>query len=271
MRKKYGILTGREEDKACKAVFRIRCAYGMEEEDSVNGTKVLVADDDVNVLEIIRLYFAQQQIDLVEAHNGEEAVRLAEAEKPDAIILDVMMPKMDGYEACREIRKIMDTPIIMLSAKGEEFDRVLGLELGADDYVTKPFSPRELVARIKAIFRRMQPRSAEEKDTAPNNALQFQDLHIDLQGRQVTIAGEKVQFRPKEFDLLVFLARSQGSVFTREQLLEQIWGYDFFGDIRTVDVHVKKIRQHLAQLPYECIHTVWGVGYKFEVEASCSA
>jgi two-component system response regulator ResD len=158
----------------------------------------------------------------------------------------------------------------MLSAKGEEFDRVLGLELGADDYVTKPFSPRELVARIKAIFRRMQPRVAEEKETVPNTALQFKDLSIDVQGRQVTIAGEKVPFRPKEFDLLVFLARSQGSVFTREQLLEQIWGYDFFGDIRTVDVHVKKIRQHLAKLPYECIHTVWGVGYKFEVEESCT-
>lgn len=237
----------------------------------MNGTKVLVADDDTNVLEIIRLYFSQQQIDLIEAHDGSEAVALAEREKPDAIILDVMMPKMDGYQACRKIRKTMDTPIIMLSAKGEEFDRVLGLELGADDYVTKPFSPRELVARIKAIFRRMQPRTNEEKEAESANVLQFQDLHIDLQGRQVTVSGEKVAFRPKEFDLLVFLARSPGSVFTREQLLERIWGYDFFGDIRTVDVHVKKIRQHLAKLPYECIHTVWGVGYKFEVEASCSA
>ncbi len=237
----------------------------------MNGTKVLVADDDTNVLEIIRLYFSQQQIDLIEAHDGSEAVALAEREKLDAIILDVMMPKMDGYQACREIRKTMDTPIIMLSAKGEEFDRVLGLELGADDYVTKPFSPRELVARIKAIFRRMQPRTNEEKEAESANVLQFQDLHIDLQGRQVTVSGEKVAFRPKEFDLLVFLARSPGSVFTREQLLERIWGYDFFGDIRTVDVHVKKIRQHLAKLPYECIHTVWGVGYKFEVEASCSA
>ncbi|BAU29046.1 two-component system response regulator ResD [Aneurinibacillus soli] len=234
----------------------------------MNGTKVLVADDDVNVIEIIRLYFSQHHIELIEAHDGSEAVRLAETEKPDAIILDVMMPVMDGYEACREIRKTMDTPIIMLSAKGEEFDRVLGLELGADDYVTKPFSPRELVARIKAIFRRMQPRVSEEKEAVVQE-IRFSDLVIDLQGRQVIVAGEKVAFRPKEFDLLVFLARSSGSVFTREQLLEQIWGYDFFGDIRTVDVHIKKIRQHLAALPYECIHTVWGVGYKFEVEA-CS-
>jgi two-component system, OmpR family, response regulator ResD len=235
----------------------------------MNGTKVLVADDDTNVLEIIRLYFTQQQIDLIEAHDGSEAVTLAEQEKPDVIILDVMMPKMDGFEACREIRKTMDIPIIMLSAKGEEFDRVLGLELGADDYVTKPFSPRELIARIKAIFRRMQPRNIDEKEQM-QHAMQFHDLHIDLQGRQVTVCGEKVSFRPKEFDLLVFLARSQGSVFTREQLLEQIWGYDFFGDIRTVDVHIKKIRQHLNGLDYECIHTIWGVGYKFEVEAPCS-
>ncbi|WP_027417280.1 response regulator transcription factor [Aneurinibacillus terranovensis] len=236
----------------------------------MNGTKVLVADDDPNVLEIIRLYFTQQHIDLVEARDGREAVMQAEHEKPDVIILDVMMPNMDGFEACREIRKTLDIPIIMLSAKGEEFDRVLGLELGADDYVTKPFSPRELVARIKAIFRRMQPRALEERDPA-QNSLQFDDLLIDVQGRQVMVFGEKVAFRPKEFDLLVFLARSPGNVFTREQLLEQIWGYDFFGDIRTVDVHIKKIRQHLSPMRCECIHTVWGVGYKFEVDNSCSA
>ncbi|WCK56024.1 response regulator transcription factor [Aneurinibacillus sp. Ricciae_BoGa-3] len=237
----------------------------------MNGTKVLVADDDPNVLEIIRLYFSQQHIDLVEACDGAEAVELAGQENPDVIILDVMMPRMDGLEACREIRKSLDIPIIMLSAKGEEFDRVLGLELGADDYVTKPFSPRELVARIKAIFRRMQPRAGAEERESLQSLMEFGGLQIDIAGRQVIIAGEKIPFRPKEFDLLVFLARSPGSVFTREQLLEQIWGYDFFGDIRTVDVHVKKIRQHLSLLNSEFIHTVWGVGYKFEVEDSCSA
>jgi two-component system response regulator ResD len=176
-----------------------------------------------------------------------------------------MMPEMDGFDVCREIRKKWDTPIIMLTAKEEEFDRVLGLELGADDYVTKPFSPRELVARIRAIFRRMQPRERTEEETV--RQLAFEQLSINLEKREVIAAGEKISFRPKEFDLLVHMAKSPGSVFTREQLLEQIWGYDYFGDIRTVDVHIKKIRQRLQILPYECIHTVWGVGYKFEVGA----
>lgn len=231
----------------------------------MNHTKVLVADDDPNVCEIIRLYFTKQQIDLIVANDGKTALELVEKESPDVAILDVMMPQMDGFELCREIRKKHDIPIIMLTAKDEEFDRVLGLELGADDYVTKPFSPRELVARIKAIFRRMQPREkASEEET--QKQLVFDQLTIDIAKREVVAAGEKVAFRPKEFDLLVHMAKSPGSVFTREQLLEQIWGYDYFGDIRTVDVHIKKVRQRLSALPHECIHTVWGVGYKFEVD-----
>jgi two-component system response regulator ResD len=231
--------------------------------------KVLVADDDTNVCEIIRLYFKQQQIELVEANNGLTALELVEKESPDIIILDVMMPEMDGYEACREIRKNSDIPIIMLTAKGEEFDRVLGLELGADDYVTKPFSPRELVARIKAIFRRMQPRilPSEDSDTGTKCVIEFDNLTIHIDRREVMVDGEKISFRPKEFDLLVHLAKSSGSVYTREQLLEQVWGYDFIGDIRTVDVHVKKVRQKLSQLKKEHIQTVWGVGYKFEVDS----
>jgi len=231
----------------------------------MNHLKVLVADDDPNVCEIIRLYFAKQQMELLVAHDGKQALALTETESPDVIILDVMMPEIDGFEVCREVRKKSDTPIIMLTAKDEEFDRVLGLELGADDYVTKPFSPRELVARIKAIFRRMQPRERAEEDTV--HQLAFDQLSIHVQKREVIAAGTKIPFRPKEFDLLVHLAKSPGSVFTREQLLEQVWGYDFFGDIRTVDVHIKKIRQRLKILPFECIHTVWGVGYKFEVDA----
>ncbi|WP_277613429.1 response regulator transcription factor [Brevibacillus humidisoli] len=231
----------------------------------MNQTKVLVADDDPNVCEIIRLYFSKQQMELVVAGDGSTALELIEKEEPDVIILDVMMPQMDGLEACREIRKKWDTPIIMLTAKDEEIDRVLGLELGADDYVTKPFSPRELVARIKAIQRRLQPR--EQKEEGAAQTLQFDQLTIDIAKREVVVCGEKLPFRPKEFDLLVHMARSPGSVFTREQLLEQIWGYDYFGDIRTVDVHIKKIRQRLSHLPYECIHTVWGVGYKFGVDA----
>lgn len=232
----------------------------------MNRFKVLVADDDPNVIEIIRLYFEKQQIELIEANDGTTALMMVEKESPDIILLDIMMPKMDGLEACREIRKKSDIPIIMLTAKGEEFDRVLGLELGADDYVTKPFSPRELVARIKAIFRRLQPRTELGEQEGEPKFFDFNDLQINVERRDVLVNGEKVSFRPKEFDLLVHLAKSPGSVFTREQLLEQVWGYDFMGDMRTVDVHIKKLRQKLGQLSHEYIHTVWGVGYKFEVQ-----
>lgn len=232
----------------------------------MNRFKVLVADDDPNVIEIIRLYFEKQQIELIEANDGTTALMMVEKESPDIILLDIMMPKMDGLEACREIRKKSDIPIIMLTAKGEEFDRVLGLELGADDYVTKPFSPRELVARIKAIFRRLQPRTEQGEQEGEPKFFDFNDLQINVERRDVLVNGEKVSFRPKEFDLLVHLAKSPGSVFTREQLLEQVWGYDFMGDMRTVDVHIKKLRQKLGQLSHEYIHTVWGVGYKFEVQ-----
>lgn len=230
----------------------------------MNPWKVLVADDDPHVREIIRLYFEKQQIRLLEAADGEEALELVEKESPDMIILDVMMPKMDGYEACREIMKRWDIPIIMLTAKRDEFDRVLGLELGADDYVTKPFSPRELVARIKAIFRRMQPRrTAGESETT---GYEYEGLSVSLERREVIIHnGERVALRPKEFDLLAHLIKSPGSVYTREQLLEHVWGYDFLGDIRTVDVHVKKLREKLSGWSTEGIVTVWGVGYKLEV------
>lgn len=227
-------------------------------------SKVLLADDDPNVREIIRLYFNKQQIELLEVGDGKRAIELALDETVDAVILDVMMPEIDGFEVCREIRKHSDVPIIMLTAKDEEFDRVLGLELGADDYVTKPFSPRELVARIKAIYRRLQPRDLPEEE--PLHIIAFDGLQIDKQRREVTVSGEKVAFRPKEFDLLAYMAKYPGTVFTREQLLEQVWGFDFFGDVRTVDVHIKKIRERLKSLGFECIHTVWGVGYKFEVE-----
>ncbi len=226
--------------------------------------KALVVDDDSNVREIIRIFFKQQQIDIIEADEGMLAIELVEKELPDVIILDVMMPNMDGFEVCREIRKKFDIPIIMLTAKTEEFDRVLGLELGADDYVTKPFSPRELVARIKAIFRRMQPKPVSENTGI--NSITFENLTIHIDRREVIVNGEKVTLRPKEFDLLVYLAKSTGNVFTREQLLEHVWGYDYIGDIRTVDVHIKKLRQKLQSLKKECLQTVWGVGYKFEVE-----
>jgi two-component system response regulator ResD len=228
--------------------------------------KVLVADDDPNVREIIRIYFEQNQIEMIEAQDGIEAVEMAERMSPDLIVMDVMMPRMDGLEACREVHKKMDIPIIMLTAKGEEFDRVLGLELGADDYITKPFSPRELVARIKAIFRRIQPRQQvliEDTDIV----YEFTGLKIHLGRREVIVHGEEIRFRPKEFELLVHMAKTPGYVYTREQLLEHVWGYDFMGDARTVDVHVKKVRQKLCNFGNECIQTIWGVGYKFEVKS----
>ncbi|MCM3268789.1 response regulator transcription factor [Paenibacillus elgii] len=228
----------------------------------MNSWKVLVADDDPNVREIIRLYFEKQHISMIEAQDGEEALELVEKEAPDIVILDVMMPKMDGFEACRQILKRFDIPVIMLTAKREEFDRVLGLELGADDYVTKPFSPRELVARIKAIFRRMQRRKLPDEPVA----ITLEGLSINTERREVLAGDERIVLRPKEFDLLTHLARSPGTVYTREQLLEQVWGYEFIGDIRTVDVHVKKLREKLLPYRSDCIHTVWGVGYKFEVQ-----
>ena len=232
----------------------------------MNDLKVLVADDDPNVLEFIRLYFEEQQFQLIEAYDGEMALEKVESESPDIVILDVMMPKKDGYEVCREILKKYDIPVIMLTAKGDELDRVLGLELGADDYVTKPFSPRELVARIKAIFRRMQRKGQWPEEETSSDTYQFGELSIHLKRREVMVGNTKITMRPKEFDLLVFLAQSPGQVYTREQLLQQVWGYDFLGDIRTVDVHIKKVREKLSGLNKECIHTVWGVGYKFEVE-----
>lgn len=228
--------------------------------------KVLIADDDPNVSEIIRLYFDQLNIELLEARDGEQAVQLTETEAPDVVILDIMMPKMDGYEACRHIRQKTDVPIIMLTAKGEEFDRVLGLELGADDYVTKPFSPREIVARIKAILRRMPQAGAKEQsgDAHIPQTLRAGEITVHVDRREVVVKGERIPFRPKEFDLLTYFIQHPEVVLTREQLLKQVWGYDYFGDIRTVDVHVKKIRQKLQAFGIEYIHTVWGVGYRFQ-------
>jgi two-component system response regulator ResD len=230
--------------------------------------KVLIADDDPNVREIIRLYFRQQLIELIEAPDGVSALAMLAEVKPDIVILDVMMPGLDGFETCREITKRYDVPVIMLTAKNDEFDRVLGLELGADDYMTKPFSPRELVARIKAIFRRMQKGQPAIEVDAPSQ-YEFDDLAIHVTRREVIAGSVKIDLRPKEFELLTFFAKSPGSVFTREQLLEQVWGYDFLGDMRTVDVHIKKLREKLSPCHNVCIHTVWGVGYKLEVEA-CS-
>ncbi|ADU30266.1 response regulator transcription factor [Evansella cellulosilytica] len=230
----------------------------------MSNIKVLVADDDPNVCEIISLYLKQNQYDVVEANNGKEAISLFESSKPDIILLDIMMPDIDGYEVCKEIRKKANVPIIMLTAKDEELDRVLGLEIGADDYVTKPFSPREVVARIKAIFRRM-PALTNNTNTNENKDFTFSSFSILVDQREVIAHGEKLFFRPKEFDLLLYLVQNPQIVFTREQLLQKVWGFDFAGDVRTVDVHIKRIRDEFAKHQILCIHTVWGVGYQFHI------
>lgn len=224
--------------------------------------KVLVADDHPNITEVIRLYFEENQMEVIEARTGLEAVEKTETEQPDFIILDIMMPEMDGLEACKMIRKKHNIPILMLTAKDEEFDRVLGLELGADDYVTKPFSPRELVARIKAIMRRTH--TEQKPPMKETKRYDLGRLQVDVPSRTVNVAGENIFFRPKEFNLLVHFLQHPGTVLTREQLLEHVWGYDYIGDARTVDVHIKKVREKLNKFGIECIHTVWGVGYRFE-------
>lgn len=239
--------------------------------------KVLIADDNENVLEILRMYLQENQMDVIEAPNGKEALTLAAAEKPDVILLDIMMPETDGLDVCREIRKASDVPIIMISAKDGEFDRILGLELGADDYVTKPFSPREIVARIKAILRRSsaQTESAatdaqaeDDEHTRSTDKITTGEITIILSSREVFVKDESLFFRPKEFDLLVYMIQHPNKVLTRDELLQQVWEYEFVGDVRTVDVHVKKIREKLHAHEIDCIHTVWGVGYRFQLASN---
>ena len=225
-------------------------------------TKIMVVDDDPNIRELVRLYLEKEGFEVTCAERGDEAVKLFRASPPNLMLLDVMLPGMDGWQVCREVRKISNIPIIMLTAKGETFDKVLGLELGADDYIVKPFDMKELVARIKAVIRRFQAADTPEKE------LVFPGLTINISQYTVTYMGKALDMPPREIELLYFLASHPGMVFTREQLLEQVWGYDYFGDSRTVDVHVKRLREKLSggeELGWQ-IKTVWGVGYKFEVK-----
>jgi two-component system response regulator ResD len=224
---------------------------------------ILVVDDEEPIRELVRLYLEKEGFSVAMAADGEEAVQKARTLKPQLIILDIMLPRLDGWDVCREVRRFADIPIIMLTAKGEEFDKVLGLELGADDYLTKPFSPRELVARVKAILRRAapeEPADADEKIVLPG-------LVINHSSREVTVNGREVLLTPKEFDLIWFLAKHPGKVFTREQLLTAVWGYDYYGDLRTVDTHIKRLREKVEKNGDASYHvrTIWGVGYKFEV------
>lgn len=231
-------------------------------------TKILVVDDEEKIRELLRMYLEGEGWIVVEASNGQEALDKLKKDSFEIMILDLMMPGMDGWAVCRELRKTSNMPIIILTARGDEIDRVLGLELGADDYVVKPFSPRELVARVKAVLRRTMKAESESEEDENDTALSFPGLVIDPAAREVKLTGKLISLTPKEFDLLYFLAQSPGRVFSREQLLEHIWGYDFYGEARTVDTHITRLRDKLARVPAapQYISTVWGVGYKFEVD-----
>lgn len=232
----------------------------------VTKQKILIVDDDENIAELISLYLMKECFDTMMVHDGEEALRAFESYSPNLILLDLMLPGIDGYQVCREIRAKSNTPIIMLSAKGEVFDKVLGLELGADDYIIKPFDSKEMVARVKAVLRRYQPLKAEAP--APNKAkcVSYPGIEINLTNYSVVVDGTNVDMPPKELELLYFLASSPNQVFTREQLLDQIWGYEYIGDTRTVDVHIKRLREKIKDHAIWSLATVWGIGYKFEVK-----
>ncbi len=224
--------------------------------------KILIVDDDANIAELISLYLIKECYETRTAGDGQEALRLFKSFQPDLILLDIMLPGMDGYQICREIRTESDVPIMMLSAKGEVFDKVLGLELGADDYMIKPFDNKEMVARVKAILRRTQQR--ERARGGDKKQVEFPDLVISLNNYTVLFRGEPLEMSAKETEILFLLASSPNQVFTREQILDKVWGYDYVGDSRTVDVYIKRLRQKLPRHPEWQLSTVWGVGYRFE-------
>ena len=226
--------------------------------------KILIVDDDSNIAELISLYLTKEFYEVQIVEDGEQALQVFDTFQPNLILLDLMLPGMDGYQVCREIRRRSNTPIIMLSAKGEVFDKVLGLELGADDYMIKPFDSKELVARVKAVLRRFNPSPSEATPSA--KLVQYPDLIINQTNYSVIYRNERVDMPPKELELLYFLASSPNQVFTREQLLDHIWGYEYIGDTRTVDVHIKRLREKIKDHEAWRLATVWGIGYKFEVK-----
>lgn len=231
--------------------------------------KILIVDDDENIAELISLYLAKECFDTMTVHDGMDAISAFDTYQPNLILLDLMLPGIDGYQVCREIRGKSNIPIIMLSAKGEVFDKVLGLELGADDYIIKPFDSKELVARVRAVLRRYQTQPAVQQATTPQNqgkCVEYPGIIINLTNYSVMVDGKNVEMPPKELELLYFLAASPNQVFTREQLLDQLWGYEYIGDTRTVDVHIKRLREKIKDHPTWKISTVWGIGYKFEVK-----
>ena len=226
--------------------------------------KILIVDDDNNIAELISLYLTKECYDTKIVNDGEEALVAFDTYNPNLILLDLMLPGIDGYQVCREIRAKANVPIIMLSAKGEIFDKVLGLELGADDYILKPFDSKELVARVKAVLRRYQPVKAEAP-SADVECVEYPGLVVNLSNYSVSYNDRSVEMPPKELELLYFMASSPNQVFTREQILDNIWGYEYIGDTRTVDVHVKRLREKINDHKNWRLSTVWGIGYKFEV------
>ena len=226
------------------------------------GTKILVVDDEMNICEIIRTFFEKEGYEVKTANDGVEGVSYFKMYEPDIVLLDVMMPKKDGWQVCREIREISRKPIIMITAKDDVFDKVLGLELGADDFVVKPFDMKELSARIKAVLRRSAAREMPDDD----EVIKFENIEISKQKYELKLKGKSVDIPPKELELLYFLASNYNRVFTRDQLLDKVWGFDYLGDSRTVDVHVKRLREKLEGVSDKWVlKTVWGVGYKFEI------
>lgn len=233
----------------------------------INKQKILIVDDDNNIAELISLYLMKECFDTMIVNDGESALEAFASYSPSLILLDLMLPGIDGYQVCREIRADSQIPIIMLSAKGEVFDKVLGLELGADDYIEKPFDSKELVARVKAVLRRVKPVATAEAP-ANDKCVTYPDLIINLTDYSVTYMGNIIEMPPKELELLYFLASQPNHAFTREQLLAQIWGYDYVGDTRTVDVHIKRLREKLEDHEMWKISTIWGIGYKFDVRSN---
>ena len=231
--------------------------------------RILIVDDDYNIAELISLYLTKECFETKIVGDGEEALRVFPEFQPNLILLDLMLPGIDGYQVCRELRSTSQVPIIMLSAKGEIFDKVLGLELGADDYMIKPFDSKELVARVKAVLRRYQPpvqTPASSVTEQHGNFVEYPDLIVNLTNYSVIYNGHSIELPPKELELLYFLASSPNQVFTREQLLDHIWGYEYIGDTRTVDVHIKRLREKIKGNDNWALTTVWGIGYKFEVK-----
>lgn len=228
----------------------------------MNNGRILIVDDDTNICELLRLYIEKEGFSTAIAYDGEQALELFNREQPNLVLLDIMLPKLDGWQVCREIRKTSDCPIIMITAKGEVFDKILGLELGADDYVVKPFEAKEVVARVRAVLRRT---GISEEDAVKE--VTWDKLSINLTNYELKVDGEVVDTPPKEMELLYHLASNPNKVYTRDQLLDQVWGFEYYGDSRTVDVHVKRIREKIDGVSDKWeLRTVWGVGYKFEIK-----